>query len=249
LKGIVIHARNYVLNEFQVFHGFGGYFFGGHGVLLFVRRPLCRRSIIQAGGFSLLVYQIAVRVCLGIRFCYNYRVKPRLAFLFLVFLAACFPVPAAVPTPALSVVIVPDTPTPPVTPSPTATRTPEQALYPYTIEALRKRKFQSGEIAIRETLLETRDFTRYLIEYPSDGLTITGILQVPTVGEPPYPVIVMNHGFFSRTVYASGDGTDRAAEFLNKRGYLTASSDYRSWGGLKREKAFFIRGLPLMLST
>jgi dipeptidyl aminopeptidase/acylaminoacyl peptidase len=172
-------------------------------------------------------------------------VKPRLAFLFLVFLAACFPVPAAVPTPALSVVIVPDTPTPPVTPSPTATRTPEQALYPYTIEALRKRKFQSGEIAIRETLLETRDFTRYLIEYPSDGLTITGILQVPTVGEPPYPVIVMNHGFFSRTVYASGDGTDRAAEFLNKRGYLTASSDYRSWGGAETGESLFYSGLAI----
>ena len=125
--------------------------------------------------------------------------------------------------------IVADTPTPTVTPPPTPTQTMEQALYPYTIEGLRKHKFQSGKITIRETLLETDDFTRYLIEYPSDGLTITGILQVPTSGEPPYPVIVMNHGFFSRTIYSSGDGTDRAAEFLNRRGYLTVSSDYRTW--------------------
>ncbi len=158
------------------------------------------------------------------------------------FLTACSSAPAATPTSILSVVIVPDTPTPSVTPSPTATRTPEQALYPYTIEGLRKHKFQSGEITIRETLLETEDFTRYLIEYPSDGLTITGILQVPTIGEPPYPVIVMNHGFFSRTVYSSGDGTDRAAEFLNKRGYLTVSSDYRSWGDAEDGGEFVLFG-------
>ncbi|MCA2000749.1 MAG: acetylxylan esterase [Chloroflexi bacterium] len=171
--------------------------------------------------------------------------KPRLAFLFSIFLAACSPATSAAPTPVLNVVIVPDTPTPTVVPPPTATRTPEQALYPYTIEGLRKRKFQSGKISIRETLLETKNFTRYLIQYPSDGLTITGILQVPTVGEPPYPVIVMNHGFFSRTAYASGDGTDRAAEFLNKRGYLTVSSDYRSWGASETGESLFYSGLVI----
>jgi uncharacterized protein len=171
--------------------------------------------------------------------------KQRLAFFLLIFLAACSSLPGATPTSTLSVVIVPDTPIPSVTPSPTATRTPEQALYPYTIEGLRKHKFQSGEITIRETLLETEDFTRYLIEYPSDGLTITGILQVPTTGEPPYPVIVMNHGFFSRTIYSSGDGTDRAAEFLNKRGYLTVSSDYRSWGASETGVSLFYSGLAI----
>ena len=171
--------------------------------------------------------------------------RQRLALFLLIFLAACSSVPVASPVSTLSVVIVPDTPTPSVTPSPTSTRTPEQALYPYTIEGLRKHKFQSGKITIRETLLESDYFTRYLIEYPSDGLTITGILQVPMVGEPPYPVIVMNHGFFSRTIYASGDGTDRAAEFLNRRGYLTVSSDYRSWGEAETGESLFYSGLAI----
>jgi len=121
----------------------------------------------------------------------------------------------------------------------------EQALYPYTIEGLRTHKYQSGKITIRETLLTTEDFTRYLIEYPSDGLIITGILQVPTIGAPPYPVIVMNHGFFSRTVYASGDGTDRAAEFLNRRGYLTVSSDYRSWANAETGESLYYSGLAI----
>ena len=123
--------------------------------------------------------------------------------------------------------------------------TPRQALQPFTIDGLRAHKFQSGDITIRETLLDTEVFTRYLIEYPSDGLTITGILQIPKTGEAPFPVIVMNHGFFSRYIYHSGDGTDRAAEFLNRRGYLTVSSDYRSWAGAETGESLFYSGLAI----
>jgi dipeptidyl aminopeptidase/acylaminoacyl peptidase len=100
-------------------------------------------------------------------------------------------------------------------------------------------------MSVHETLLETDVFTRYSIEYPSDGLNITGILQIPKTGKPPFPVIVMNHGFFSRYIYSSGDGTDRAAEFLNRRGYLTVSSDYRSWGNSDTDVSLFYSGLAI----
>ncbi len=168
--------------------------------------------------------------------------------MFLVFcISACVSAPvvptAILPSPAVTVISA--TPTPTLTPIPTATRTTVQAIYPYTIEGLRKHKFQSGKVTIGEKLLESEYFTRYQIEYPSDGLTITGILQVPTSGEAPYPVIVMNHGFFSRTVYNSGDGTDRAAEFLNRYGYLTVSSDYRSWGDSETDVSLFYSGLAI----
>lgn len=151
--------------------------------------------------------------------------------------------PATLPPPIVT--IIPATRTPTATPLPTATRTTAQAILPYTIEGLRVHEFQSGKIIVRETLLETDLFTRYLIQYPSDGLKITGILQVPKDGAPPFPVIVMNHGFFSRYVYSSGDGTDRAAEFLNRRGYLTVSSDYRSWGGSETGESLFYSGLAV----
>ncbi|WKZ34359.1 MAG: alpha/beta fold hydrolase [Anaerolineales bacterium] len=168
-------------------------------------------------------------------------------FLF-VFIAACTSVPAspaAGTLPPPNVTIIPATLIPTYTPVPTATRTTEDAIRPYTIAGLREHDYKSGEIVIRETLLESHNFTRYLIEYPSDGLTISGILQIPTSGEPPYPVVVMNHGFFSRTVYVSGDGTDRAAEFLNRRGYLTISSDYRSWGDSDTGESLFYSGLAI----
>lgn len=118
-------------------------------------------------------------------------------------------------------------------------------IYPYTIEGLREHDYQSGEIKIGDVLEETDLFTRYPIEYPSDGLTIKGILQVPKVGREPFPVIIMNHGFFSRYIYISGDGTDRAAEFLNRHGYLTLSTDYRSWGSSDVGDSLFYSGLVI----
>jgi len=121
----------------------------------------------------------------------------------------------------------------------------EQAIYPYTIEGLREHDYQSGKVIILGVIEETKDFTSYLIEYPSDGLNIRGVMQIPTRGEPPYPVIVMNHGWFSRTVYRSGDGTARAAEFLNIYGYLTISSDYRSWGTSDSGPSLFYSGLAI----
>ena len=166
-----------------------------------------------------------------------------LSFVLLACQAASTISPQELPTAAVT--ILAPTRMPVNTVLPTPTRSMEQALESYTIDGLREHEYRSGDIHIRETLLETKVFTRYLIEYPSDGIVITGILQVPTVGEPPYPVIVMNHGFFSRTVYVSGDGTDRAAEFLNRRGYLTISSDYRTWGDSDTAESLYYSGLAI----
>jgi dipeptidyl aminopeptidase/acylaminoacyl peptidase len=165
---------------------------------------------------------------------------------FAIVVAACASAPDLTPTPAqLIVTIVLPTPTPTHFPQPVATLTTEQALAPYTIAGLRAREYERGTITFRAVLLETDDFTRYLIEYPSDGLTITGVIQIPAKGEPPFPVIVMNHGFFSRYIYRSGDGTDRAADFLARKGYLTVSSDYRSWGGSETGISLFYSGLAI----
>ncbi|MFN8433729.1 MAG: alpha/beta fold hydrolase [Anaerolineales bacterium] len=173
--------------------------------------------------------------------------KPSNKILFLLLLwgvSACASNPTTVPTPQLVATILPPTssPTQTTVPVPTTTMTTEQALAPYTIAGLRARDYEKGKITLGEPVLETEHFTRYLIKYPSDGLTITGVLQIPKVGEAPYPVIVMNHGFFSRYVYYSGDGTDRAADFLNRRGYLTVSSDYRSWGESDTAESLFYSG-------
>jgi dipeptidyl aminopeptidase/acylaminoacyl peptidase len=110
---------------------------------------------------------------------------------------------------------------------------------------MREHEYNGGKVRVGEQIKETDIYTSYEIEYPSDGLTITGVMQIPKAGVEPFPVIVMNHGFFNRGVYNSGDGTDRAAVFLNRRGYLTLSPDYRSWGGSDTGYSLFYSGLVI----
>ena len=116
---------------------------------------------------------------------------------------------------------------------------------PYTLAGLRQSDFGEAKMLGREETAETSLYKRYAITYLSDGLRITGTMQIPTAGKPPFPVIIMNHGYFNRTEFVSGDGTDRAAEYLNRHGYLTLASDYRSWGGSEPGTSIFYSGLVI----
>jgi len=169
-------------------------------------------------------------------------------FIFIASVAACQPpppsLPSTLPPPQVLIESLTPSPVPTVTFTPSPTPTIEQLIFPYTIDGLRQHDFQSGEIHIRATLSENDRFTTFLIDYPSDGLTITGVMQIPA-GEGPFPVILMNHGFFSRSVYNSGDGTDRASAFLAEHGYITLASDYRSWGDSDIGYSFFYSGLVI----
>ncbi|MBK8824458.1 MAG: hypothetical protein IPN58_18145, partial [Anaerolineales bacterium] len=154
----------------------------------------------------------------------------RIFVLFAFLLTACVSAPASstatLPPPIITIIRATGTPTSiPVIETPTIVPTPTASphlMYPYTIAGLRERTFSGGEIQILQILLQAQTYTRYLISYPSDGLTITGILQIRQGGT--FPVIVMNHGFAKRSEYTSGDGTDRAAAYLVERGYITIAS-------------------------
>ena len=186
------------------------------------------------------------RVCL-----FSHGVALRhISLLFIVIATACQPAAVSLSSPTVSVpaAIAPTRTPAPAVPTqtliPTPTLTIDELVFPYTIEGLRQHDFNSGTIHIRSVLNESDRFTSYLIDYPSDGLTITGVMQVP-VGEGPFPVILMNHGFFSRSVYNPGDGTDRASAFLAEHGYITLASDYRSWAGSDIGNSFFYSGLVI----
>src|SRR5215216_4849417 len=164
-------------------------------------------------------------------------------------LVACQPspsvaLPATLPPPQAVITTITPSLVPTITSTPSATPTTGELIFPFTIEGLRQHNYQSGDIHIESTLDKNDSYTTYLIDYPSDGLTITGVMQIP-VGVGPFPVIVLNHGFFSRSIYRAGDGTDRAAAFLAKHGYITLASDYRSWGHSDVGDSFFYSGLVI----
>lgn len=97
------------------------------------------------------------------------------------------------------------------------------------IEQLRSREFAGGEIRIEETQEQNNSYTNYLVSYPSDDLTIYASMNVPQE-DGPFPVIVLNHGYYNPASFTSGDGTERMADILARNGYLTLASDYRGHG-------------------
>ncbi len=128
--------------------------------------------------------------------------------------------------------------TPTITPTPTQTLLPTSTFrYPLSldakvlsIDALRARPYGGGQIKITKLISNDEAFQRVLIEYPSDGLRITGMMNIPR-GVAPFPVVIMNHGYFPPGEYKTGDGTNRAADNFARRGYLTIASDYRCYAG------------------
>jgi dipeptidyl aminopeptidase/acylaminoacyl peptidase len=96
----------------------------------------------------------------------------------------------------------------------------------HTIEGLRARDYLGGKIKIGATITVTDAYTRVLITYPSDNLTISGMMQIP-FGDGPFPVVILNHGYIAAAQYWSGADTWRAADYLSRHGYLTISPDFR----------------------
>jgi len=97
------------------------------------------------------------------------------------------------------------------------------------IESLRQRTFQGSGITIESTLSSNNSYTSYIFSYLSDGLKIYGRMNIPN-GNGPFPVVILNHGYFNQSSFASGDGTQTMADILARNGYLTLASDYRGFG-------------------
>ena len=137
------------------------------------------------------------------------------------------------------------TPVPEVSATQTAVSSPTPTphpLFPFTIAGLRAREFPGGQINIRSVLAQNDTFTQYYVDYPSDGLTITGLMYVPT-GSAPFPVLILLHGYYDREPYFAGAGTWQAAEYFAQQGYLVLSPDLRSWGESDTGLSLFHMGL------
>ena len=143
-------------------------------------------------------------------------------------------IPTSIPTAARA-----SPPTP--TAVPAATPDPWAQYAPYTIEGLRSRSYGEGQIEIVRTLEQARGFTRYLIAYRSDGLRITGMMNLPR-GQGPFPAIILNHGYYPLDVYQTGNGSKLAADYLANRGFLTLAPDFRSHAGSDDAVNYFRAG-------
>ena len=98
------------------------------------------------------------------------------------------------------------------------------------IENLRARSYGGGSIERLRVLEDNDDFTRYAIRYPSDDITIAGFMDVPKSVAPPYPAIVVAHGFVWPNSYTLMPYSAPYADALARAGYLVVHPNYRNYG-------------------
>jgi dipeptidyl aminopeptidase/acylaminoacyl peptidase len=119
------------------------------------------------------------------------------------------------------------------TSAPTAFRgTFGATLDPYAglgIEDLRLRSYGGGQIEQLEILAVNSYFTRTLMLYPSDGLSIYGFMNVPRRGTPPFPLVIAIHGYIEPEIYNTLDYTTGYADALAREGFIVLHPNLRGY--------------------
>lgn len=129
------------------------------------------------------------------------------------------PVPSWQPT---------STPTLTPTPIPTAIIPTSDPYESYTVDYLANRAYgQEGTLQIESVMAETAAYTRYLITYPSDGLTIYGFMNVPK-SEGPHDVVLVLHGYWPPAQYNTLGYTAPYADAFAEAGFITIHPNYRN---------------------
>ncbi|MCB9808460.1 alpha/beta fold hydrolase [Candidatus Peribacteria bacterium] len=90
-------------------------------------------------------------------------------------------------------------------------------------------KLEGSNLELTEVLADNTAYTRYEIRYKSNGLSISGILNIPK-GRGPFPLIILNHGYIDPAVYTVGRGLKREQDYLARHGFAVLHTDYRGHG-------------------
>lgn len=99
----------------------------------------------------------------------------------------------------------------------------------YFIENLLKQPLTGKDFAIGALVSENESYKKWNITYTSEGLTISGIMNVPKGPVPlgGFPVLILNHGLIHPSIYYSGRGSKREQDFFARNGYVIVHPDYR----------------------
>jgi len=109
--------------------------------------------------------------------------------------------------------------------SPTAT-TPAP-VNPVSIPAMIQRDHKGSGLELGKVLTRTSAYTSYEVTYESDGLTISGLMNIPS-GKGPFPALVLAHGYIDPEIYTTGRGLTREQDLLARNGYVVLHTDYRN---------------------
>jgi len=102
-------------------------------------------------------------------------------------------------------------------------------LIPRSIDEMKEKTFVGSTLVLEDILATNATYTRYRISYNSNGLSISGIMNIPA-WDWPFPLVILNHGYIDPAVYTVGRGLKREQDYLARNGYAVLHTDYRNHG-------------------
>ena len=101
---------------------------------------------------------------------------------------------------------------------------------PVRLERWFDRELTGGGLRLGRERERTGSYISYDVRYRSEGLRITGVVDVPR-GRGPFPAVVLAHGYIDPAVYVRGQGMPRERRYLAAAGYIALHVDYRNHAG------------------
>ncbi len=105
----------------------------------------------------------------------------------------------------------------------------EDAVIPRSIKDMQQKDFSWSDLVFEEVLTQNEAYTRFRISYTSNGLTISGIMNVPT-WDWPYPLVILNHWYINPAVYTVWRWLKREQDYLARNWFVVLHTDYRNHG-------------------
>lgn len=106
-----------------------------------------------------------------------------------------------------------------------------------SLENLWSQSFVGKDFKLERKVSSTSAYDRYKVSYRSNGLKITGVMNLPK-GKGPFPVAVLAHGYIDPDVYVTGQGMAREQDYLARRGIVAFHVDYRNHAGSDNDPNF-----------
>lgn len=129
-----------------------------------------------------------------------------------ILLGACSPPSADLPAPGTAAI-----------PSSSAL---EQVPAELSVAHFARMRLEGTGLTLTNVLEDNAAYTRHAITYRSNGLLISGIMNIPK-GEGPFPLVILNHGYIDPKVYTRGRGLKREQDYLARQGFAVLHTDYR----------------------
>ena len=98
----------------------------------------------------------------------------------------------------------------------------------HSFKTFLEKGFVGTDFTVGNLLTDWGTHKSYFATYSSNGLKISGTWHVPN-GVGPFPVLILNHGYFPPETYTNGYGFGREQKYFAGQGYAVFHTDYRGY--------------------